>query len=107
LIKLRTWLQKIGMLAVNPMEADLQRTLIGRLVSALTFIAVVFCLGLWITAFLLFRQSDLQTAVSSNLFTNLSCITFFGGLVIAIGTGALVGNFLRRILWKWLMGPRS
>jgi hypothetical protein len=100
--RFKTGLQKLGVLEANPVEGDLQRTLIGRVVSALTFVAVVLCLGVWITAFLLFRQSGLQANISTNLFTDLSCVTFFGGLVIAIGAGAMAGNFLRRVLWKRL-----
>lgn len=105
--KLPTWLYKLGILSANPVGVDLQRTLIGRVVSALTFSSVVVCLGLWITGFLVFRQSGIQASVSSSQFTDLSCVTFFGGLVVAMGVGAMLGNFLRRVLWKWMMRARK
>ena len=105
--KLLDLLHRLGVLAANPVEGALQRTCLGRVISALTFIAVVACLVLWITLFLVFRDSGIQNDVSANLFTDLSCITFFGGLVIAIGIGATLGNLVRRTLWKAWMRRRK
>jgi len=58
---------------------------------------------IWITGFLLFQDSGIRQEVSSSIFTDLSCITFFGGLAVAVGIGATLGNFLRRTFWEWLM----
>jgi hypothetical protein len=104
---LNEYLHRLGVLAANPVDSALQRTCLGRVISALTFIAVVACLALWITAFLLFRDSSIKQSVSATIYTNLSCITFFGGLVLAIGVGAMVGNLVRRMLWRALMKRRN
>jgi len=74
-----------------------------RILSALTFIIVIVCLGLWITAFLLLKDHLFAENFSGNILTNLTCLTFFGGLVIAIFVGALAGNSLRRTFWKMLI----
>jgi hypothetical protein len=86
-------------------QADraLEHSCAGRIVSALTFIVVIFCLGLWITAFLLLKDRLFTETLSGNILTDLTCVTFFGGLVIAIFVGALAGNFLRRAFWKLLV----
>ena len=61
------------------------------------------CLGLWITAFLLLKDRLFTETLAENVLTNLTCLTFFGGLVVAIFVGALAGNFLRRTFWKILI----
>jgi hypothetical protein len=64
---------------------------------------VVFFLGMWITIFLLLKDVLFSHALSGNVFTNLTCFVFFGGLVVALFVGALAGNFLRRTFWKMLV----
>ncbi len=75
----------------------------ARFQDALTFGSIVFFLALWITAFLLLKDDLLGTTYSGSLLTDLTCVTFFGGLVAAVLSGALVGNLLRRLLWKTLV----
>ncbi len=82
----------------------LKRSCAGRIISTLRFIVFIICLGLWIAAFVLFQDRLSAQTVSGNILTNLKCLTFFGGLVIAIFIGALVGNLLQRAFWKWLTG---
>jgi hypothetical protein len=84
-------------------DRALEHSCAGRVVSALTFLVVIFCLGLWIAAFLLLRDRLFTETLSGNILTNLTCVTFFGGLGIAIIVGALAGNFLRRAFWKLLV----
>ena len=86
-------------------QADwtLERTCAGRIINTLTFLVVILCLGLWITAFLLLKDQLFAKTLTGSLLTDLTCLTFFGGLVIAILTGALVGNIVRRLFWKLLM----
>jgi hypothetical protein len=84
-------------------EETLKQTFFGRIVSALMFITVIFCLAVWITGFLLLRNVLLTDISSGNVLTNLTCIFFFGGLIISFFIGALAGNFLRRVLWKMLI----
>ena len=100
-------LYKLGLLAVNPVDRNLKPSCLIRLVSALNFLVVIACLALWITAFILFQESSAQRTLSKTLFTNLSCITFFGGLAAALILGALLGNLLRRFLWNLLSRSRG
>jgi len=99
-----TGLWKFGRRTVTS-QADraLEHSCLGRIISALTFIVVIFCLGLWITAFILLKDQLFTETLSGSILTNLTCITFFGGLVIAIIIGALAGNLLRRFFWKLLI----
>jgi hypothetical protein len=89
--------------AASRADRALEHTCAGRVISALTFIVVVFCLGLWITVFLLLKDQLFMETLSGNVLTNLTCIIFFGGLIIAVFVGALAGNFLRRTFWKLLV----
>jgi fumarate reductase subunit D len=91
---------------VNPAEQELMNTCAGRMVSVLTFIVIIGCLGFWITLFLLVKDSLSTQTLSGNVINNLTCIVFFGGLVLALFTGAMIGNFLRRAFWKWLVKRR-
>jgi hypothetical protein len=89
--------------ATSQADRALEHTCAGRVVSALTFIVVVFCLGLWITVFLLLKDQLFTRSFSGNVLTDLTCMVFFGGLVLAFFIGALAGNFLRRAFWKLLI----
>jgi hypothetical protein len=89
--------------ATSHTDRALEHTCAGRVVSALTFIVVVFCLGLWITVFLLLKDQLFTRTFTGNVLTDLTCIVFFGGLVLAFFIGALAGNFLRRAFWKLLV----
>jgi hypothetical protein len=80
----------------------MERSCAGRITSSITFIIIIFCLGLWITAFLLLKDRLFTETLSGNILTNLTCLTFFGGLAIALFVGAMIGNFLRRYFWKRL-----
>jgi hypothetical protein len=80
----------------------LEHTCAGRVISALTFIMVLFSLGLWVTAFLQLKDQLFTQTLSGNVFTNLTCLFFFGGLIVALFVGAMAGNFLRRIFWRML-----
>jgi uncharacterized membrane protein YbhN (UPF0104 family) len=77
-----------------------------RILSSLTFVIVIICLGLWITSFLLLKNQLVTEAISGKSLTDLTCLIFFGGMVIAITVGALAGNLLRRALWKRLTRSR-
>jgi hypothetical protein len=89
--------------ATTQADRALEHTCAGRVVSALTFIVVVFCLGLWITGFLLLNDRLFPQIFYGNVLTDLTCIVFFGGLVFAVFIGALAGNFMRREFWKLLV----
>jgi hypothetical protein len=86
---------------------EMERSCAGRILSSLTFISIIICLGVWITAFLLLKDRLFTTTLSGNISTNLTCLTFFGGLAIALFVGAMLGNFLRRFFWKRLTRRRN
>lgn len=100
-------LHKLGLLSINPVDQISQPSCLIRVVSAMNFLVVIVCLALWITTFILFQESSLQRQLSTNLSSNLTCVTFFGGLAIAIVIGTLLGNFLRRSLWNLLIKTRK
>jgi hypothetical protein len=89
--------------AASQADRALEHTCAGRVVNALTFLVVVLCLGFWIAVFLLFNDQLVTQTLSANLLTNLTCLVFFGGLVVAVFIGALAGNFMRRAFWKSLV----
>jgi hypothetical protein len=89
--------------AASQADWALEHTCAGRVISALTFIVVIICLGLWIALFVVFKDQLLTQTPAGNVVTNLTCIVFFGGLVVALFIGALAGNFLRRTFWKMLV----
>ncbi|HTX92690.1 MAG TPA: hypothetical protein VMC09_15875 [Anaerolineales bacterium] len=89
--------------SVELSDQALAHSCAGRVVSALTFIVAIFCLALWILAFLLLQDRLFSKVTSGNLFTDLTCITFFGGLIIAFFVGSMAGNFLRRAFWRMLV----
>jgi len=88
--------------AASQADRALEHTCAGRVVNALTFIVVIFCLGLWITVFLLLNQFLAQN-LSTNWLTYVTCFIFFGGLVVTLFVGTLAGNFLRRTFWTMLV----
>jgi hypothetical protein len=88
-------------------DPGLERSCTGRILSSLTFIVVIFCLALWITIFLLLKDRLFTETLSGNIFTNLTCLIFFGGLATAIFVGAQAGNFLRRTYWRRMTRKRK
>lgn len=100
-------LHQLGLLAINPVEQISQPSCLVRVISALNFLVIIAVLALWITIFILIQESSIQGELSRNLFSNLTCITFFGGMAFAIILGALIGNFLRRTLWNLLVNSRK
>ncbi len=87
----------------NQREQELSHTCAGRLVNGLTFFIVIACLGLWFATFVLVTESLDSGSLPAFTIGDLTCITFFGGLVAAVLVGALAGNFLRRAFWHWLV----
>ena len=89
--------------AFSQSDWTLEQSCAGRIVSALTFIVIIICLGLWITAFILLKDRLSTGTLAGNVLTDLTCIIFFGGLTVAVFVGALAGNLLRRTFWKILV----
>lgn len=78
----------------------LDRSCSGRILNTLSFAIVVIFLGLWIFTFLIIKDELFAKTLTGNMLTDLSCLLFFGGLVLSIFIGALVGNLLQRGFWK-------
>jgi flagellar biosynthesis protein FlhB len=97
------WHRFARMFTAEGMDESLRRTFIGRAISMVSFIMVILCLGLWVTVFSLWRDNSLVNSIAPKILSNLMCFGFFGGLVFAVIIGGLVGNTLRRVLWKMLV----
>lgn len=100
-------LWKLGTTINLDNDARMANSCAGRIVSALTLIFVIACLAVWITAFLLLKDRVFSQTLSGSLLTDLTCVTFFGGLALAVIVGALAGNLLRRAFWKRLISRRK
>jgi hypothetical protein len=66
-----------------------------QIIEAFPFIGIIIFLGGWSLGFYAF-QSSISTLSSDGL----RCITFFGGLLVAILLGALAGTFVKRLAGK-------
>jgi hypothetical protein len=66
----------------------------GCILKALTFYIIIIFLGLWTTAFLLVKDHFFRAPLPGNTLMDLTCVTFFGDLLISIFVGALAGNSL-------------
>ena len=70
-----------------------------RLTGTVNYVVVIIFLGAWITGFIFLNQY-LSTVLSGNLLTDLNCISFFGGLILAFLISAIASGLLRRFFWK-------
>jgi hypothetical protein len=84
-------------------ERILERTFAGRLINMLKFIIVILVLGLWFAGFLAIKDSLFTGNITGNVLTDLTCITFFGGLIGSIIIGSLAGDIVRRFFWRMLV----
>lgn len=87
----------------NQKERFLERTFTGRLINMLKFIIIILALGMWVAGFLAIKDHLFIEKISDTLFTELTCITFFGGLVVSIIAGSLFGDVVRRFFWRLLI----
>ncbi len=85
------------------LEPALRRTCLGRLAAVSTFLVILLCLVSWVIVFLSLQRSGAQQAIPANILTPVMCAAFFGGLVFVALIGGLLGNILRRILWRLLL----
>ena len=92
---------------LDQFDPELKRSCLGRLASISAFIFIITCVGLWITGFLLLRDTPAMQAVPAGWLDQVNCLAFFGGLVLAILVSGLGGNMLRRTLWRILVRKRQ
>jgi hypothetical protein len=88
---------------INQKDKVLGHPYAGRVINAITYILVVICLGIWIAIFLVVKNDWNLQPLAGNILTNLTCLVFFGGLVVSLTVGTLIGNFLRRLFWNYLI----
>jgi hypothetical protein len=81
-------------------EPALRRSCLGRLAGISTFLVILLCLVSWVIVFLSLQRSGVQQAIPANILTQVMCAAFFGGLAFVALVGGLLGNILRRILWR-------
>jgi hypothetical protein len=88
---------------LDQFDPELKRSCLGRLASISTFIFIITCVGVWITGFLLLRDTPAMQSIPPGWLDQVYCLAFFGGLVLAILVSGLGGNMLRRALWRILL----
>ena len=88
---------------LDQFDPELKRSCLGRLASISTFIFIIICIGLWITGFLLLRETPTMQSIPPAWLDQITCLAFFGGLVLAILVSGLGANMLRRALWRILV----
>lgn len=79
---------------------------LSRLLATLNFVVVIIFLGAWITAFIFLNQY-FASILSGDLLTSLTCISFFGGLILAFLVAATASSLLHRLFWKSSIFHRS
>jgi len=95
--------RRLGKVAVaRQVDRTLQRSCIGRVVSLVMLLTMVACVSLWVGAAWLVNQAGLSDAVSGLPEPVLPC-AFFGGILLCIVIGGLVGNWLRRLVWRVIL----
>jgi hypothetical protein len=101
---MRKFLRSSGVMPdFEQIDPQLKHSCLGRLASSFTFLFIILALGVWLTLFVLYRDSLPADSDQGILSNNLTCIFFFGGLTLAIIVGNLGGNMLRRALWRLLL----
>lgn len=78
-----------------------ERSCIGRIVSALTGAFIFACLALWAIAFIVLNQQGLWEQVSEQMGAALG-VLFFGGILVSIIIAGVIGGALRRMLRRGL-----
>jgi sterol desaturase/sphingolipid hydroxylase (fatty acid hydroxylase superfamily) len=97
-------LNQLGRMSVaNQTDRTLQRSCIGRVVSMLTFIFILLCIIFYgILFFVLYKtgltQVQLPEQVQPFLAIGIAC-----SFILAIVLAGLIGDWLRRIIWRSLL----
>lgn len=88
--------------AVGEAERIVERSCIGRIVSMLTLIFIVLCVALYALMWYGLTRTGLAERLPDPIGGALG-LSLFAGLFIAIILAGLVGNWLRRRLWRMLL----
>jgi len=87
--------------AVDQVDHAIQRSCIGRIVSLLTLLFILLFGCSYLLIGLLLARSGLGDLASGSLIKAL-VIGFVVGLLLCIIVAGLVGNWLRRLIWRAL-----
>ena len=99
-------LGRLGALAAaNRTDRALERTCIGRIVSLLTLIFIVLCVGLDVVTFYALDRKGLFDTVPQSVRPVLM-VGLMMSFVVDIVLAGLIGNWLRRRIWRLLMRGR-
>ena len=103
---LRRTLRGLGRMAVNDnIDRAIQRSCIGRIVSALTGIFMLACLLIVILLSFLANESGLMDMLP-DFIGNILGAMFVIGFIAAIIIAGIIGGLLRRQLWQLLRSRR-
>jgi len=69
--------------------------MLNRSARAIPFLTILIILGGWSVGFY-----TLQELRPERIPDSLRCLVFFGGLLLSTSLGALIGSYLKRLLWK-------
>jgi hypothetical protein len=69
--------------------------MLNRSARAIPFLTILVILGGWSVGFYTLQELKPELIPDS-----LRCLVFFGGLLLSISLGALIGSYLKRLLWK-------
>lgn len=99
----RRSLRQVGALAAaSEVDRALQRSCIGRIVSMLTLIFIVLCIALYALMWYGLTKTGLAERLPQPIGGALG-MSLFVGLFVAIILAGLVGNWLRRRIWRLLL----
>lgn len=69
-----------------------------RFLNSLNYLVAIVFLAAWITAFLLLKEYLSTLSLPGSVLTDLSCLGFFGGLIVAFLVAGIAGNLLHRFI---------
>ncbi len=100
----RRWgLRQLGaMAAASEVDRALQRSCIGRIVSLLTFIFIVLCIVLYALTWYGLIKTGLAERLPQPIGGAVG-LSIFVGFFVAIILAGLIGNWLRRRIWRMLL----
>ncbi len=104
--RLRRGLGRLGTLvAADQVDWALERTCIGRIVSLLTLFFIVLCVGLYGLMLYGLYRLGLTERLPESVRTVLG-LGLFAGFFVAIILAGLIGDWLRRRIWRLLLRRR-
>jgi len=88
--------------AIGRAQEAVDRGCIGRIVGLIILVTMVACVALWGLAFYLLNRSGVLAALPEQIAGPAIGITLIGGFVVAIVVGGIIGDALRRAVWRLL-----